>query len=279
VDQDLDRLAGRFLEFVHQATRLPMIVCDEKGIIVHAVDRGRIGSPHAFARRIMDGEADELFVTAEDAARDARMKEGCNCVIAIDGERVGTFGLAGPLQLAEPLTRIASAVIVSWVKDRRRQAELERTASQVLAGVRGVTERTAAVGRDAAAAATERAQASADALSKLERSGAMVRAVQEVAQKTRILSINGSVEASRSGEHGRAFAVVAREMLALSEDARTAAQTVQTTLAEVEGALVRMQEANARSEEAARTQSAALEEIRRTMEDLQRAVAALARGG
>ena len=29
VDRDLQDLAGRFLDFVHRATKLPMIVCDE----------------------------------------------------------------------------------------------------------------------------------------------------------------------------------------------------------------------------------------------------------
>src|SRR5512146_2006578 len=60
VDQDVKKLSGRFLEFVHRATGLPMIVCDETGTIVHSVVRQRIGSKHAFAERIMKGEADEL---------------------------------------------------------------------------------------------------------------------------------------------------------------------------------------------------------------------------
>ena len=74
VDRDLQDLAGRFLDFMHRATKLPMIV------------------------------------------------------------RAGTFGLTGSLDVSQPVTRIASAVLGSWIKERRQQAKLHA------AEVRGVVE-------------------------------------------------------------------------------------------------------------------------------------------
>jgi methyl-accepting chemotaxis protein len=103
--------------------------------------------------------------------------------------------------------------------------------------------------------------------------------VQEIAQKSRILSINGSVEAARAGEQGRGFAVVAREMLELAEHARVAATEIQGTLGEVQRAIARMQGAIERSSALANDQGAALAEVRQVMTSLQQAVVSLQGGG
>jgi len=74
MDEDHRELAGELLRFVHGVTRQPMIVCDGAGCIVEVVDRKRIVSTHARAQRILRGEVDGVFVTAEEAARNPRMR-------------------------------------------------------------------------------------------------------------------------------------------------------------------------------------------------------------
>jgi uncharacterized protein YukE len=276
VHHDLQLLARRFLEFVYRETKLPMIVCDETGTIVQAVDKKRIGTKHAFARRILDGEADELFVTADDVARDPRMKEGCNTVIRIDGERAGTFGLAGPVEVARPLTRIASAVLVSWVHEARQQAALRQAAEQVLSGVQTVSARADGASAAATAVTELMTSASREAVAKVEKTDLILRTVQEIAQKSRILSINGSVEAARAGEGGRGFAVVAREMLDLAENARGAANQIQATLGEVNRSIAQVQTAIGKSAGLTRTQTEALGEVRAVVEALRETVVRIA---
>ncbi|MFL5301248.1 MAG: sugar diacid recognition domain-containing protein [Anaeromyxobacteraceae bacterium] len=278
MDQDLRKLAGRFLDFVYHATSLPMIVCDEDGTIVQAVDRTRIGKTHAGAQRILRGEVEEVFVTDEEAAADPRMKAGCSVPIVIDGKRVGTFGLTGPSDVAQPLTRVASAVLASWLDEQRRQSALKHTADDVLSGVKGVSERAERASSEATAVVARMAATSRDAAEKVERSGAILRTVHEIAQTSRILSINGSVEAARAGERGRGFAVVAREMLDLAEHARGAATQIQGTLAEVQRSIEQMQGAIDRSGALARGQASALGEVQAIVLSLQHAVAELARG-
>ena len=274
--QDLQLLARRFLDFVYRETKLPMIVCDEQGTIVQSVDRKRVGTKHAFARRILDGEADELFVTKEDVAEDPRMKEGCNTVIRIDGERAGTFGLAGPVEVARPLTRIATAVLASWVQAQRQQAGLKGAADQVLGGVRRVSERTDGAVAESAEVVQVMTSASHDASARIEKTDAIVRIVHEIAQKSRILAINGSVEAARAGEQGRGFAVVAREMLDLAEDARKAANEIQVTLGDVQKAIAQVDTAIGKSSTLAKSQASALGEVREVVQGLQVAIVALA---
>jgi hypothetical protein len=270
------QLAARFLAFVEDATGLPMIVCDETGTIIECRTASRVGSVHASARRIVERQADELFVTATEAAKDPRMKEGCNVAIDADGRRLGTFGIAGPLELARPLARVAAAVFASWLKDQRQQEALTQAADSVFEGVKRVSARTEEVTQEADQVAGVMTQASRDAAEKVEHSGKITRTVQEIAKKSRILSLNGSMEASRAGANGRAFAVVAREMLELSESARTAAAQIEGTLGEVQSAIAVLSGAIARSASLATTQAAALAEVKAVVDELQAAVLQLA---
>jgi len=135
MDADLRELAREFLTFVHGVAKQPLIVCDDVGSIIEAVDRERIGTTHAAAQRILRGEADEIYVTEAEAALDPRMKPGVNVPIVVDGKRVGTFGLTGPREVAQPIVRIAAAVLASWIKERRAQAERLAITSQLAAGV------------------------------------------------------------------------------------------------------------------------------------------------
>ena len=272
LDQDLRKIASRFVDFTYKATQLPIIVCDETGTIILAIEKKRIGSVHAAARRIVAGEADEVFVSKEEVARDPKMKEGCNCVIALDGRRIGTFGIAGPLEVTRPLVRVSAAVLASWAKEARLQAALRSAADDVFRGVATVSERATATAAEAARTADVMASASTSAAEKVARSGEIVKTVHEIAQKSRILSINGSVEASRAGNQGRAFSVVAREMIQLAEDARGAANQIHETLGDVERSIEQLEGAIARSADLARHQTAALDEVKGVVDGLQRAV-------
>jgi methyl-accepting chemotaxis protein len=64
--------------------------------------------------------------------------------------------------------------------------------------------------------------------------GEMVTIIKEVANKTNILSINASIEASRAGESGMGFSVVAAEIRELSKETIASAKQVEKAAKEIQ---------------------------------------------
>jgi len=269
--------AERFLRFVNQETGYPVIVCDETGTIIRATVRSRIGTTHAGAQRILLGEVEEAAVTAAEAEANPLVKEGYNCPIAVEGQRVGTFGIAGPLDQVRPVARIASAVLAAWVKETRQQGLLRAASRQAMEGSRALSERVLAA-QTAGARATEiLARASLEAAARIDDAASVVLTVQEIAQQSRILSINGAIEATRAGDHGKSFAVVARDVTQLADQTGATAKTIERRLGELRTAIGQVREAVSAASSAGKSQAKSLDEMRELLNSVQEAVSGLER--
>jgi methyl-accepting chemotaxis protein len=66
--------------------------------------------------------------------------------------------------------------------------------------------------------------------------GAITATVNELADRSNLLSLNASIEAARAGEHGRGFAVVAEQVRNLAEQSKAATAQVETILGDVKDA-------------------------------------------
>jgi diguanylate cyclase (GGDEF)-like protein/PAS domain S-box-containing protein len=91
------------------------------GCIVASGERERIGSVHAIAAQIMRGEMDEYGVSKEEAAQSTTMREGVNMGIDVDGERLISFSIAGPLEVVRPLARIVRFSVTSLLRIRQEE--------------------------------------------------------------------------------------------------------------------------------------------------------------
>jgi methyl-accepting chemotaxis protein len=66
--------------------------------------------------------------------------------------------------------------------------------------------------------------------------GDIIATVNEIAEQTNLLALNAAIEASRAGEHGRGFGVVAGEVKMLAEQSKKATQQVRQILGDIQRA-------------------------------------------
>jgi methyl-accepting chemotaxis protein len=66
--------------------------------------------------------------------------------------------------------------------------------------------------------------------------GEIIMAVNDFAQQSNLLSVNAAIEASKAGEHGKGFIVVAQEIRNLADQSKQATEQVRTILLEIQKA-------------------------------------------
>lgn len=66
--------------------------------------------------------------------------------------------------------------------------------------------------------------------------GEIIATVNDLADQSNLLALNAAIEASRAGEHGRGFTVVAQEIRTLAEQSKAATAQVRTILSDIQRA-------------------------------------------
>jgi methyl-accepting chemotaxis protein len=186
------------------------------GTIIASSARERIGSVHAGAARIMRGELSEIMVTVEDAAKTSGMREGFNIGIDFGGQRVGSCGIAGPLDKVVPLGRLMSLFVLSAMQSRQTDATRALQVSEQVGLATSIVARATDISRD-----TERTIIGLNEAT--DRIGSVAKLIRDIASQTNLLALNATIEAARAGEAGKGFSVVAGEVKGL------AAQTAKAT--------------------------------------------------
>ena len=201
----------------------------DRGVILVSSARERIGNVHEAAARVMRGERNEVFVTAEEAARSSGMREGISLGIDFDGRRIAVCGIAGPLDKVEPLARVIGLFVRSMMRLRLAdQVRAERIELQVCKA----TEIAAS-----AVAAAQKSDAAVNALADATgRIGQVAKLIKDIASQTNLLALNATIEAARAGDAGKGFAVVAHEVKQLATQTDKATSDITDQISQVQGA-------------------------------------------
>ncbi len=119
------KIAGTFMDEVHSETGFDVIIYDNEGRIVQATDETRINDIHSAAVKMLQSHDHDYCVTPEQARENFLIKEGYGCAIIVGGEKIGGFGITGPLKLTHPMGRMAAKLIDSWLDEFILYNELE----------------------------------------------------------------------------------------------------------------------------------------------------------
>ena len=273
-------LAQQLVEFISAETGYNMIVCDADGVIIGDRSRERFGMRHDGAARIMQGEADSIAISREEAERSSgRMREGYSIVIKVDGERVGTFGIGGPLETVTPIAKIASSVIAARIQQVRHSAlisevagEISRSVEQAVTAIENIYSGSEEL--NAANTAVIRAVSATE--EKIRDTSQMLDFILDVAEMTGLLGLNAAIIAAQAGKHGRGFSVVADEIRKLGKNSSASVDKITAILEQIQSGIAEVSAISAKTAAISEAQFRATQQIARDIATIKKSVDMLA---
>ncbi|ABC80968.1 methyl-accepting chemotaxis protein [Anaeromyxobacter dehalogenans] len=181
----------------------------------------------------MRRQVEALLAAVRDTA--TRLATGTNQIVTSTNQQAtGAQEQAGAV--TETVAVVEELAQMSSQAAQRAQAAAEtaRRSDEIGQDGRRAVER--AVG--SMTAAKEQADSVAESIVRLAEQtqavGDIVNLVNEISDQTNLLALNAAIEASRAGEHGKGFSVVAAEVKSLSEQAKKATVEVRRILGEIQ---------------------------------------------
>lgn len=265
-------LADELTRFVYNQTGYHTIVCDNNAVIIGDSAGTRLGITHSGAQRILRGEVDAVFVGPEDVAKNPNLKEGQNYPVAVDGVRLGTFGIAGKLEYTQPIAKVVTALFSARLKaifDADQVRLVADTVSENVQQAAAAIEEMSASSEEMAATTERVAKISDEAVTKVKETNKIIDMSRSTATQTKLLSLNASIEAARAGIHGRGFAVVAQEMQKLAQSSAEATENISKILGEIQTSISAVIQGINQSAAVSSEQARAMQEIIHMVENVQ----------
>jgi len=231
--------------------------------------------------RILEGMSDMMSSSASQSSGAVASIRG-----SLGRVNAGVERQAEQLSLAERYLGEFSSRLDSIVQASGAALEVARQAKHAAeAGEERM--RSSRASMSAASAASESAVRGVRALSEnYRRIDAIVEAIEDIVEQTSVLAINAAIEASRAGERGKGFAVLAAEIRKLAEKSSGSIREIRELASGVggsaEAAIAAMEESRGRllkGDEDTERASASLADILSSSEDNERQAAAISAAG
>ncbi|AFM42394.1 methyl-accepting chemotaxis protein [Desulfosporosinus acidiphilus SJ4] len=258
-------IAQNIVELVYQTSGFHAIVCDATGTIIADSANKRIEVKHRGSQEILSSDRNYIEITEEEEiASSGQMKEGYNGAIESQGIKIGTFGIAGRLEIVRPVAKVAVGMIVLLIKDEELK-EVIRDQVQILSSAveqaASSVQQTAASSQEVASISQVIAQEAKEGENQLQSTTMMLELIHKVAKQTNLLGLNAAIEAARAGENGRGFSVVAEEVRKLAEESNRSANEIKNTLMVFQTIIQKIVESSLRNSSITQEQAKANQEI------------------
>lgn len=272
-------IGNYIVKFIYKKTGYHSIVCSDQAVIIADSAGTRIGVTHKGAQLILNKGLDIFKVTAEEAAAsNGTMKEGTSLPIFFEGKKIGTFGITGDLNYTEPVANIAAELITVRLRDEKTKITLQ----EYISHLNDVAQDTVAAIEEITASSEELASTSEIVASSANQASDYVKntnnileLLAKVAQQTKMLGLNAAIEASRAGEFGRSFLVVAKEVSKLAQDSKKSSEDIVTILGTLTSVIEKVSTDIQQTSVIAGEQSKALQDIAKLAESVQDVVKSL----
>ncbi|TGE34624.1 methyl-accepting chemotaxis protein [Desulfosporosinus sp. Sb-LF] len=268
-----DFIAQKIVKFIYEKSGFAVIVCDETGTIIADSAQTRIGIQHIGSTKILTTSCDSACVTASEAETSGGLyKEGFSLAIVVEGHKIGTFGIAGPLEIVQPVATIAAGMVVMLLRDEELKAIIRNQVQVLSTSVEqaaSAVEQTAASAQEVASISQTIAEVALEGKNQLHSTSSILEFIQRVAKQTNLLGLNAAIEAARAGEKGRGFSVVASEVRKLAEESNRSASEISKIILDFQSIIEKIVESVQHNSAITQQQAQANQEIAHLVEGVQ----------
>ncbi len=228
-------VANNIIEFIHEATGMLAIVCDEDGTIVAAKVASRIGNVHAGARKMLREGLPYIAVTAEEeVTSNGQIKAGINIPLRHNDQTIGSIGIGGDPEKTMLVTKMAAGLVSRDIRERELFRRLLGHAEQMdgsITAIVATVEQVNSSQQKVSSMVDEVEQLVSASFEDIKTTDEVVETIQSIASNTQMLGLNAAIEAAHAKEHGRGFAIVAEAVRKLSVQCGESADSIKVTQA------------------------------------------------